>query len=359
VSERERRAVRKDRRVAKGRCGVVDRRRRKARERRHLVRLGARAEDAHGPRHLLGVVRQPLEPQQHPPRHALRRDLAHRLRGRGRAALRERSRQLVHEQRVAAGRGGAGLRETRVGRRAEALRENAGDGVRAERAWPHALAGRAQLGERRRARLLGAHRHHHRYAVLVDPRRDEGQEAERRVVEPLRVVDQHERRRLVGEAGDDPVEAVKEPRRRRGSLRARVEQQLRGERAGAAQPRLALRGAGLAQERRQQLARAAERPLALELRAARAEDPDRFALRRASCRPQQRGLADAGRALDEHEPPLARARGRDRPVEYPELGFAPCQTSPHAPSLRRTGPTVKPPAFDFPPTAVYVFTCSR
>ena len=148
--------------------------------------------------------------------------------------------QLAEQQRVALGRGAAGLDELAVRVRAQRAGQQPLDGGAAQRPRAQDLGRRVgdELGQRGPA-LLG---HRPRGDEQQDRRRldapgEEAEELQRRLVGPLRVVDAEHERPVVGEVRGQPVEAVQAlvgrvvaDRRRRGARRL---EQRPGQRRGA------------------------------------------------------------------------------------------------------------------------------
>ena len=184
-------------------------------ERRALPEHRRRARDG------AGVGRQPREPQQHGARDRARADRAHHA---GLPAPRlhalglERAEQLAQQQRVAAGRLVAGGAERRVGAGAEALAHELIDRGEAQR--PRAQRERrgvaGDLAEQRRVgrRLAGAQRGGDERGDAVEPAGEVGEEAQRRAVAPVQVVDREQQRPLGGEVEREPEEPVQRGERR-------------------------------------------------------------------------------------------------------------------------------------------------
>ena len=227
--------------------------------------------------------------------------------------------QLAHEQRAAARPRGARADERRPRLVPQDLREHLGDPVGRQRLGPQG-AGAEQRVERRvpGGPALVAHAEEHRHRQALQARREVGEEAQRRLVGPLGVVDDEREGPGRGQAGDEPVQAVQRAVQVAGAGLggAGLEdgQRVAG---GAGQERGALVGGQRGDGRLEQRAGRAEREPALERRARGHEDA-RPVLRGAGRRgAQQRALADAGRARhDEH------AAAGDRLAQRRELRLA-------------------------------------
>ena len=137
---------------------------------------------------------------------------------------------------------------------------------------------------------------------VVEARRQERDQVQRPLVRPVGVVDDEQEGRGLGERRDQPVERVDElgagvaARGRCGRL---AEDERGAALRGARQQARALAGGGGPQARFEQLSRDAERELALELCAAGVEDGEAGRRRVGERGGEQRGLADAGRPLDD------------------------------------------------------------
>ena len=188
---------------------------------------------------------------------------------------------------------------------------------------------RVLADRRKRALLRGAGRDQQRDRERLHPPGDVREEAQRRLVGPVRVVDHEQHRCLVGKAGDQPVEAVEDPDRG-GLERLRdVEQDRSGQPGRPSQEPLTI---GFRPDRRlQALAGHAQRVLALQLGAARVEHPHAALGRALARRRQQARLADARRPLDQQHRPRPRARLGQQPLEGRELLIALDQC--HLPTL--------------------------
>jgi hypothetical protein len=175
------------------------------------------------------------------------------------------------------------------------------------------------LGEqpRVRPRLGRSQRRGHQHGRAVEPARQVGEEAQRRPVRPVQVVDREQQRLLGRDVEREPVEPVQR-RERGGALlvgRERLLEQ-RGGRGGGAREPAADGDPGL-----EELAHDAVRELALELPGPRLEDLERRSRALAQAG-EQPGLADAGGTLDQHEAAAAGGRVRDERVELGELRVA-------------------------------------
>ena len=235
--------------------------------------------EAHGDR------RQAAEAHEHrPPDGARAEGLdARRLGGRRRhAVLAQRLDELAHEEGDAAGRALAGGGEVGLRRAPEAVLDQAPD--RAGRERRRAQDARERIGEQEREQRRGgalglrARGHDERERQLLQARQQEGQEAQRRRVGPVRVVDGEHERAVAGEVRAQPVEAVQDGERRVGGgglaavrARARQAEQPPGHAGRPLQQVVAGAGGDLGQRGLEQLAHDAEGEVALELSAARAQ----------------------------------------------------------------------------------------
>jgi hypothetical protein len=198
-------------------------------------------------------------------------------------------------------------RERRLGPRRARGDEPAGRRL-AQRARPErpgrGLGG--ELAEQRRvaADLPRAQSRDERDRQVLEAPGEIRDEAQRQLVGPVGVVDDEQQRRLLGEVRREPVQPVQErvgralPRPLAGRGRLEAEQLRCQPRAPLEQP-TPLGRAARAQATLEQLARDAERELALELAPAGGEHLE-AALARADPRSvQERRLAQAGGRLDE------------------------------------------------------------
>ena len=205
--------------------------------------------------------------------------------------------ELAHEERVALGGGHAGVHETLVGLLARLRGEQRAEGRRSERGRTH--ESRARLPEQLLEQLLvplvltrpAGNRERHR--KVLDAAGEVGEEGERRRIGPLRVVDEHEQRRAFGEGGAQPVQAMQHRERALVLLPAPRELEDRGAQGGGPVHQLVAAGTGHA--RLEELPHDAERELALELGAARAQHAHAALAGLAAGRDQQLGLPDAAR----------------------------------------------------------------
>jgi hypothetical protein len=162
-----------------------------------------------------------------------------------------------------------------------------------------------QFDEERRvdAGLVRAQARGCEHRQAFEPAHEEGEEAQRRPVAPVQVVDREQQRLLGAQVDGEPVEAVQHRERAvglgAGVGRDRLEQHP-GRGGGAGEQPLARARVG--EQRLEELADDAECVLALELAAARAEHAQPGVGRAAPRLAEQLRLADAGGALDDHEP---------------------------------------------------------
>jgi hypothetical protein len=187
---------------------------------------------------------------------------------------------------------------------------------RAQRACSRVVRDLGQQG-RIDAALAAAQRGGGQHGDAVEAPCEVGEEAQRRPVAPVQIVDRQQERPGGGQVEREPVEPVQ-----RGELRAGLavrrllaREHGGGRRSGAGQRLLRpRRHVGL-----EQLAHDAERELALELRGAGGEHAQLGTLAQTG---QQARLADPGRTLDQHQPPAAGDRVRDEAVERGDLTIA-------------------------------------
>jgi hypothetical protein len=285
--------------------------------------LGALAEHRHGARDRGGLLVQAREAQQHGAGDRARADAADGRGTRGRRphpVLVQRRQHVPEQQRVATRGLQAGGDEAGVGV-AEPVVDEVRDRRFAERGRPHRLGQRVggDLGEqlRVRARVGRAHARRDEHRRAFEPGGEIRDEAQRRPVAPLQVVDRDQHRPLVGQVERGPVQAVQDRERALGVALGRPEHALGGRRR-AGQQTAAL--VGVARERLEQLAHRAERELALELAAAGGEHGHPVgALAR---RRQQAALADPRRPLDQHHRAARVARPVEQPLERRDLALA-------------------------------------
>ena len=241
----------------------------------HRGQVGALAQHGDGARDRGGLARQPRQSQQDRARDGARTDRAHHVgvRGVGLDGVGlERVQQLADEQRVAAGGLVAGLAEGAVGLRAEAAGDEPADGLLRQRARPH-VRGRGvvgDLGQQRRVgrRVAGPHGGRDQHRLALQAPHQVGQEAQRRAIAPVQIVDLEQQRLLGGEVEREPVQPVQGGEggvAGRGAVVGRDEDDAGG--GGRARQRFGIADHGL-----EELAHDAERELALELAGARVED---------------------------------------------------------------------------------------
>ena len=318
--------LRLDQRVHRfGRRPAVD-----ARDLRGVRERGVVAEERQRLRDGADRRRTAPEPLGHEAGHGRR---AHRrdrrgVEGGGRAALLEGGDELSREQRVAAG--GAGALDADLVSRlvAEAAAHQLGDRRRAERrrANHRQRLMLDQPGQRLRCRRGLARPQHEDRAGrdLLDPRLQVGQEPERVLVGPVRVVDQQGERPLLGQPCAQPVQAVEAGEQ--AIVRGRpvghfLEQRARQSRGTGEGPFTLARRQPL-DTRRQQPDHHAERELALHHAAARVQHGHPSRHRQLRGLSEQGALADPGRALDHHDRTRAGRRGAERPADLFQLGRA-------------------------------------
>ena len=245
---------------------------------------GAVAEDGHGARERHGPGGQAREAQQHDardPARAERGDALRLARGRRDPLGGDLAQQLAHQQRVAGGGEVAGGAEAGVGLVARRRPDPLAHRRVAQRRGAQRLGERVgdELGEDGARRLVARPRaDEDEDRQLLQAPDEEGQELQRRLVGPVRVVDGDEQRAAAGDVRGQPVEAVQARERRvlhagvergAGVLEHRPRQP-----GGAGQPRLALGLARLVEDGLEELADDAEREPALELAPAPGEHAD-------------------------------------------------------------------------------------
>jgi hypothetical protein len=259
----------------------------------HLRAVAERAERAGEPG---GCRRQPRETQQHRIGDAAWDHRADIVRG-GRGGRDTSSRRLVEEladeERVAARHLEARADEPIVGLVGQPGRDQCGDGRLRQGRRAQQLRGgianeRRGLGRQRRIERPSGQDERER--LPLQPARDERQRARRGRVAPLQVVDHQHERRIGGEVGGEPVEAVL-PRvagiaggwawwRRPGVRRRRSGEHVRGQRRRSRQPAVALVAVGLEQWALEELLHDPEREPLLELRRPRRKDAEAEVRRR-------------------------------------------------------------------------------
>ena len=204
---------------------------------------------------------------------ALGHELVHarRLR-RDRADLldRERARQLVQQERVAAADVVADRGERLLGLLPEPLGEHHGSPVRAQRPRRQPLGlgiGRDPLEAVPRGTFAGPAGDREQHRQLLQAGHQEAEEVERGGVGPMRVVDREQQWLLLGERGRQPVEAVQHRERVGGRALVQAERATRG--AGHAVEQLVPVGCG--EPRSEQLPGDREREPLLQLGCPRGE----------------------------------------------------------------------------------------
>ena len=304
VLERERLAVGqhadRDQRAERCNRGVtVDRG-----ELARVAQLAVVSENRHGARELRGRRLEPPETPEHRGAQAVARkgvdvrDVLHIERETLAACGLE---QLAQQQRIAAGGSVARSREREVGLRAGAAGDHLACRADAERLGSqdaHALR-RGQLHDLvGLVGLAGAARSEQSHRESVDPAGQVHQPAQRRRVAPVQVVRDEQDRLLLGDRGEQPVQPVGDGCGIRGALPLLAEHG-RGGARGAREPACPIRRGGAPQQRLEQLADEAEAQLALDLSAVGAQHRDIGRGRQDGARVEERGLADAGRPLEE------------------------------------------------------------
>jgi hypothetical protein len=294
-------------------------------ERSREVELRLVAEDGDGARQRLRRRAEPPESLENEPRQPLGLEIAHTRRA-TRSRLDplglERVEQLLEEERIPAARDVHGAQELRRGLGLDGRAQNLCDTVCGQARRPHDDGGRVglELRDERRvgARLARSNRRGDDDRKPVEPPREVRQEAQRRSVAPLEVVDDEERGRPLGDVRGQPVEAVKRRERRilvgePGADLGQVEERRR-EMCRPRQQATAFLVSARGEVRLEQLTNDAVREVRFQLAAARAQDlePERLgALTRAG---EQTRLPDPGRPLEEKE--RAPARGSCRQVSF-------------------------------------------
>jgi hypothetical protein len=245
-----------------------------------VPRLGA-AEDGDGLGQRDCAGRQTRQAQEHAAGDGHRPDVPHlpgRLRRRLDPVRGERPEQFGSQERIAARHLVTGTHESIVGPAPEDARRQGADRWLAER--PQLGARHGTVGPQGRqqtgpgAALGQAHRAEDRDRQAVQPPREIDQEALRRPVRPMQVVDHQRQRPLLGEVRQQPVQTVLDS----GSLRRLPTGRRRSDRrerqpGGAAQQSCASLVVASEQLALQQLAHESIRDLVLELAAAAAEHP--------------------------------------------------------------------------------------
>ena len=246
--------------------------------------------------------------------------LDHRRRGRRRREPfgLHRHAQLAEQERVALRRSMTrGVELVVAG--AEAPADQSGRAVRGERARAEPqrrvlldVTQKLGLG----ARLGRPARQHDGHSQALQAGREMRDEAQRRLVGSVGVVDRQQDRPLLAQLRAEPVEAVQRRehpilrrlgRTRHGRLGAKEERL--GQAGGAAKQPSALERLEAVRAVLEQLPHHAVRVVALELHAGRAEDVEAALLRQTLDLAQQAGLADSGMTLDHENPARARRCG--------------------------------------------------
>ena len=182
----------------------------------HRGQVGALAEHGDGAGDRGRLARQPREPQQHGARDGARADRPHDVgvRGVGLDARRSRARS-------GAGGRAAGCRRWSCGRpRGTRGRARRRAGARRARRPPPRTAGRAARGRSAGSLAISASsaasvgaspvrtRRGDEHGLALQPAHEVGEEAQRRAVAPVQVVDLEQQRPLGGEVEREPVQAV-------------------------------------------------------------------------------------------------------------------------------------------------------
>ena len=245
----------------------------------------------------------------------------------------QRRHELVYEKRQSAGGAMARGDELRRGRVAQPRLDHARhSGVGQRCRTQHARLGLGpQDPEQRRdvAVGLGSRGHDEREWQILKPRHQEGQEAQRRRVGPVRVVDGDQQRRRGGEVRAQPVQAVQHRERAVQRLarsspgrRARQAEQARGFAGRTLEEIVACRRRGVGQGGLEQLADHAEREVPLELASAGAQHARPRRLGRSPRRRDHGRLADARPTLDDDEAAVTGACARHGSLDAAQLGIA-------------------------------------
>ena len=133
------------------------------------------------------------------------------------AALADLAHELAHEKRVALCCGEARSDEGLVGVVARLFPQQRLERGSAERTRPHEPC--ARMAEQRSEQMFlhvvvaGAARNHECHREVLHATGEVGQEGERGGIRPMGVVDQHEQRRALRQAGAEPVEPVQDRER--------------------------------------------------------------------------------------------------------------------------------------------------
>ena len=242
--------------------------------------------------------------------------------------------QLADEERVAARHLEARADEPIVGLVGQPGGDQCADGRLRQGRWAQQLRGGIGNERRRLGRQRGIERpggEDERERLPLEPARDERERARRRRVAPLQVVDHEHERRIGGEVGGEPVQAVL-PRvagiaggwtwRRRPGGRGRSGEHVRGQRRRSRQPAVALAGVGLQQWALEELAHDPEREPLLELRRPRHKDAEAEVRRPHACLLEQPRLPHPRGALDDQGSPRPLPHGAQRGADALELVLA-------------------------------------
>jgi hypothetical protein len=285
---------------------------------------GVLAQHRHGPRHLDRLVAHAGKAQQHGARYRPRPDLAHQVSVArvGRHPVGGQGRhQLAEQERVAARGLVAGGAEGGFGAASEPLAHEIAHALLRQRAGPQPLGGGVsdELSQQGGvgSRLAGAQGHGEQDRRALEAPGEVGEEAQRRAVAPVDVVDGQEQGPARGQVQGDPVEAVQSGERPVSPLpRVGLPEHRAGAPRGALEDRLVLRRGGL-----EELAHHAEGEVALQIAAPGGQHAQR-AFGRAAQPGEQPALADSGRALDDEQAPVAAPGRLDEGVQGRQLVLA-------------------------------------
>ena len=217
--------------------------------------------------------------------------------------------ELAQQKRVPGRHLPAGRAERLVGIGSEYLPQESGGRLAAQQRRPN--NGRHRIGDDPRqqtgilGRLVWAQPDDDEHAEPLHSWQQVGEEAQRRQVAPVQIVEREQERPARGEVRRQPVEAVQRRQRR---IRRRLDRHLCGiekrrrQRGGAAQRLGSLLRLEGSKQRLVELPHDPVGERALELRAARAER-EQARLLRQRLRPRNKGrLADTRRPLDRQQP---------------------------------------------------------
>ena len=243
--------------------------------------------------------------------------------------------QLADEERVAARDLEARGTNRSSGSLGQAGGDEGADGRRRQGRRAYQLHGgiadeRRRLGRQRRIERAGGEDEGE--GLPFEPAGDEREDARRRRIAPLQVVDDERERRVSGEVRGEPVEAVV-PRvagiaggrtraRRHAGRRRRSGDHVRGQRRRSRQPAFALVGVGLEQRALEELADDPEREPLLELGRPRAQHADAEVRGPDASHFEEPRLPDPGRALDQQHSPGAPRHGPQRGADVLDLVLA-------------------------------------